>query len=183
MLRRTFLSMLAYAAVIAIAVSGVGIAATPDYTYKADTITVPLAIPEAQNVTPVYSDKELRCVQRTVFGEARNQSYAAQVAVAATLVSRSLSGSYPANLCEVAKQDSQYFGYSGGVALHNDIDAAAWDEAGAAAEHAVINYALLPEQYRAALYFRSGGGGISVAARKFKVLGRLDDLVFYGKSA
>jgi N-acetylmuramoyl-L-alanine amidase len=148
------------------------IAAPPTSLY-----TESIAIP-AHYDTPAFSDKEVRCVQRTVFGEARNQSYATQVAVAASIVNRSLSGNYANDLCAVAAQTSQYQGYSGGVALGNDIEAAAWDRAFAATDHALFGYASLPEQYRLSMFFHQ----VDVKpawSETYEVIGRLDSLIFY----
>jgi spore germination cell wall hydrolase CwlJ-like protein len=178
------IGLIFYALVIAAGLSGIATAADNGSSGPA-FVTMPLALPDAAD-TPAYSDSELRCVQRTVFGEARNQSYATQVAVAASVVTRSLSGTYPANLCEIVKQDHQYIGYSGGVSLSNDIEASAWDTAGAAARHAALDYGSLPEQYRQTMFFRTAGspGANDLASkRSYRVLGRLDSMIFYGKSA
>lgn len=137
-----------------------------------------VAIPSIAD-SPAFSEREVRCVQRTIFGEARNQSYPAQVAVGASIVNRSLSGSYPNDLCSVVSQTSQFKGYASGIFLPNDIEAAAWDKARIAAESATYGYASLPAEYRSTMYFRRVDEKVGWMS-KFKALGRLNDMVFYG---
>lgn len=145
--------------------------------------TVQLDLPENQP-TSLYSVAEVRCVQRTVFGEARNQKFAAQVAVAATIVNRSLAGTYPADLCRIVKQSDQYYGYSASVALTNDAEIAAWDSAVAATEYALYQYGSLPSNYRQALYFASDRSGVGwhATSKQLKTIGRLDGLIFYSEN-
>ena len=59
-----------------------------------NVVSASLELP-TYTVSPTFTAAEERCVQRMVFGEARNQTHATQVAVAATVVNRSLSGTYP----------------------------------------------------------------------------------------
>ena len=142
-------------------------------------IETAVAVPAVYDSQPAFSEREVRCVQRTIFGEARNQSYPAQVAVGASLVTRSLSGNYPSDLCSVARQASQFKGYASGIALPNDIEAAAWDQARMAAINATYGYGALPDEYRSTMFFRRADEKVGWM-NKFKVLGRLDDMVFYG---
>lgn len=102
-----------------------------------------------------WTKAELRCIARVVYNESRNQSELGQVAVATTLLNRSLSSKFPHyNVCDVAKQRGQY-AYSAVPSPRNAIDRAALVKAHAVAEYVTSNYGALPEEMRSFLYFNS----------------------------
>lgn len=138
---------------------------------------IDIAVP-TYNSAPAFTSTEQRCVQRMVFGEARNQAYSVQVAVAASVVNRSLSGTYPTDLCAVVAQSGQYKGYQRSITLPNDAEQVAWNTAANATSAALEGYGSLPADYRKSLYFHE----VNLAdwSRQYKPLGRLGNLIFYG---
>ncbi len=159
-------------------VAGVGMATTPLDAYPA-VYTTPLAIP-ASDSAPAFTSAEQLCIQRTVYGEARGEPFAAQVAVAASMVTRSLSGAFPSDICKVATQPGQYNGYNSTTTLRNEADARSWQTASAAVEVATMTYGSLPATYREVTYFDSGKVKTTWSADR-RVIGRLGTLIFYGK--
>lgn len=145
------------------------------------TSTYTLQLPSAAD-TPLFTNAERMCMQRVVYGEARSESFATQVAVAASMVTRSLTPGFPHDICKVALQFDQYKGYRTVIVLHTDTDLTAWDTAAAAVERASVYYAMLPDQYRQAVYFHDNTVKPAWHAQHV-LLGRLGNMTFYGKEA
>lgn len=62
----------------------------------------------SQTSIPSRIDAELRCLASTVYFEARGESLRGQLAVAHVVINRSESGRFPASLCGVVYQPSQF---------------------------------------------------------------------------
>lgn len=150
--------------------------ATPQ---EATTITVDLPIPPLPQKT--YTNREIQCVRNAVYGEARGQPPIVQVAVAATIISRSESGKYPRDLCKVVKQANQFQGYSSVITLHGEDAAEAWDMASQVAWYAADHYQTLPEWMRKSMYFHD----TSIKTNwhnSHKLIGKMGGLIFYAQS-
>lgn len=146
-------------------------------TPAASLRTIALELPAAQAVPAAWSEAELLCLTRMVYGEARNQPYAGQVAVAAVAVNRNLHGRGN-DLCTVVSEPGQFSGYRLWPVPFNLIERQAWDRAVLAAHQATEGYGTLPESYRTSFFFHSGSDP------RFKwanVKGRLGDHIFYGQ--
>ena len=143
----------------------------------AATISVPLELP-AQNLTPQFNDKEIQCLRNVVYGEARGEPRMTQIAVAATVINRSLNTAFPSDLCKVAKQKNQFHGYKAVIQLNNTGDVDAWDEALDVANFTASNYYRLPAGLQTALYFRSDGDRKSWSS-KFIIVAELGKMTFY----
>lgn len=118
-----------------------------------------LPIPPASATRDAWTDKEIVCLTRMVYGEARNQRFPGQVAVAAVAVNRSLEVQWPKDVCEVVRQRNQFTGYWAVGARPKRLSAEAaiaWKRAELAALWATEGYTALPASYRAVRYFQSG---------------------------
>lgn len=62
----------------------------------------------SQTSIPSRIDAELRCLASTVYFEARGESLKGQLAVAHVVINRAESGRFPASLCGVVYQPSQF---------------------------------------------------------------------------
>lgn len=147
----------------------------------AATTTYAIEVP-AVAMTPAFTVSERLCMQRVVYGESRGESYAAQVAVAASMVTRSLSGQFPGDICKVALQPNQYKGYKATIILHTDADLMAWSAAESAVERATTHYDTLPDEYRQVFYFHDTSE-TSTWHGQHHLLGKLGKIVFYGKGS
>lgn len=136
-----------------------------------------LSLPPAQ-ARHAFTDEERDCLARTVYGEAANQPLEGKVAVAAVLVTRSLKGAWPSDLCAVARQPAQFGGYREQVRLGNFLDRNAYHEAQVAALLAAERYGALPAQLRRATFFHEGK-----ARKRWQgqpMIAKIGDHVFYG---
>lgn len=81
----------------------------------------PLSGPESKP----YTEDELYCLARVVFGEAKGESGRGKQLVAMVVVNRALSSEYAGDLCKVVQQDQQFHGYSASMnlAVKGDFDA------------------------------------------------------------
>ena len=103
----------------------------------------------------VWSKDERECITRVVYNESRNQAELGQLAVAATLLNRSLSPKFSReDVCQLAKQRGQ-FAYVAIPSPKNATDRAALVKAAQVAEYVTSNYGALPEELRSYLYFNS----------------------------
>lgn len=117
------------------------------------TLTVELPLPAETPAPSPWSEAEIECLARTVYGESRNQPFNGQVAVAAVVVSRSLNPKWPKDLCAVVRQPKQFAGYWATKNPPTGNRSAAWESAFAAARLATEAYGALPESYRSVYYF------------------------------
>jgi len=123
-------------------------------------------IPEGRTVTKIdiesmpaqsngWTQSERQCIARVVYNESRNQSRAGQIAVAATLLNRSLSSKFSrTDVCDLAKQRGQY-SYRVKPNPKNSIDRAALVKANEISEYVTSNYGALSTEIRSFLYFNS----------------------------
>lgn len=141
--------------------------------------TVELSTPLERSELP-FTTREIECVRRTVYGEAKGEPYQVQLAVAATIVNRSLSANWPDDLCKVVRQPNQFQGYSSVITLYGDAEIEAWDTALQASIVATTFYGTLPLDYRRALYFHTAGKGDW--RKQHALLWTIGRMTFYGKS-
>lgn len=136
--------------------------------------TYVVELPKQQPKPPAWSEAEIECLARTIYGESRNQPYHGQVAVGAVVVARSLSPRWPSDLCAVVSQKGQFGGYyTAKIREHR-----AWEVALKAAQHATEGFPTLPESYRTSYFFRNATD--SSFDRFAKRKGKIADHFFYG---
>lgn len=104
-----------------------------------------------------YSDAEIQCVRKTVYGEASGQPFETQVAVAATIINRAIDTRWPDDLCDVVKQRFQFAGYHKRMPLDSRAKSDAWDFAAHVTIWTIAGYAALPAQTRRYRYFNTAG--------------------------
>lgn len=160
---------------ITLCVAGNATQASPSVARPLQTVSI--ALPEPVATPPAWSQAELGCLARMIYGEARNQPYAGQVAVAAVAVNRSLKARWAGDLCSVVKAKGQFQGYRDRVRPRNQVDTLAWEQALRAAQHATDGYGTLPKSYQSSYFFHAK------AAKGFDrwatPQGRIGDHVFY----
>lgn len=116
---------------------------------------------------PVYTDSEIETVARVVYGEARGEPFAGQVAVANVLVNRLESGKYGKSIWQVASAPNQF-------SVAGDTN----DECLKAAKYVMLyNIRPLPGN---TFYFRTSP---SRYWRTFKYYGRIGHHSFYTDGA
>ena len=67
--------------------------------------------------------RDLACIVKTVYGEARGESMKGQLMVANVIMNRVLSNKYPNSICEVVKQKNQFSVWNNGnfSIIHKNI--------------------------------------------------------------
>lgn len=160
-----------------VALLGVCLAALGSTQPATMVVTVPLALPAAE-ARRAFTEEERDCLARTVYGEAANQPQEGKLAVAAVVVTRSLKGAWPSDLCAVVRQPAQFGGYCEQVRLGNFLDRNAYHEAQVAALEVTERYGALPAQLRRATFFHEGK-----ARKRWQgqpMIAKIGDHVFYG---
>ena len=74
-------------------------------------------------------DAEMECLAGAIYFESKGEPLAGQLAVAEVIINRAKSGRYPATLCGVVKQPSQFSFVRGGRMPRIDKDSPAWRKA------------------------------------------------------
>lgn len=140
-------------------------------------VEVALDIPALAEVqTPVFTEREVRCLTQMIYSEAGGEVYAGKVAVAASAVTRSLKAQWPDDLCKVVNQKNQ-FTTRATLRKLNDIERKAWAESRQAAIDATQGYGALPASYRRSVFFSSGKGAQFTAWAD--VVGKVGNHTFY----
>lgn len=116
-------------------------------------------------------DKEVNCLAKTIYHEARGEPVSGQRAVALVTINRTLHPKFPSSICEVVYQKAQYSWTSMGVKVK---DKEAWEKAKDIAYHTLNDYDNL-KSFKA-LYFHSKQ--VAPAWGK-KVVARIGNHVFY----
>lgn len=83
------------------------------------------------------TDAEMECLAGTVYFESKGESLAGQLAVAEVVINRSQSGRFPATICGVVFQKSQFSFVRGGKMPAINKDSKAWRNAVAIAHIAI----------------------------------------------
>lgn len=89
-------------------------------------------------------DTEMECLAGAIYFESKGEPLAGQLAVAEVVINRSRSGRYPATLCGVVKQPSQFSFVRGGRIPSAPKDSALWRKAVAIAHIAINDLATSP---------------------------------------
>ena len=139
--------------------------------------SVPLPLPRAEAPARAWSEAEVGCLARTIYGEARDQPVEGQVAVAAVVVARSLHPKWPKDLCAVVTQRGQFAGYRSTVRCPNRIECAAYAKAVEVARMTTEGFYRLPKQYQRVYYFHEGTQ--PRFSQWAKVEGRIGHHIFY----
>lgn len=83
------------------------------------------------------SNKELICLARNIYHEARGEAYKGQLAVAIVTLNRVKSKKYSNSICGVVYQHKQF---SWTLNKNKITDRAAWDKAIHVAQYAIVKY-------------------------------------------
>lgn len=118
------------------------------------TTTVFLPVPDIVS-TPAYTERELYCVARTVFGEARGESVYGKHLVAMVIVNRAIRSSGPTSLCAVTSAKSQFAGAEVSLDLNTPGKFSAFMECVQVARKTLENYVYFPTEEKDILYFHS----------------------------
>lgn len=110
------------------------------------------ALVDAQ-VMPAQLDAETQCLAGAVFFESKGETLAGQLAVARVVINRSKSGRFPASLCGVVYQPSQFSFIRGGRMPSVNTDSRDWREAVAIAQIALTGS--WDSEVEGALYFHA----------------------------
>ncbi|WP_422513079.1 cell wall hydrolase [Sphingomonas sp. 3-13AW] len=101
---------------------------------------------------PDRRSRELDCLARTIYFEARGEPLEGQLAVAHTVLNRTRSDSFPDSICAVVRQPSQFSFVRGREIPEVDATSKAWRTAIAVALLAKKGW---PSRARKALYFHA----------------------------
>lgn len=123
------------------------------YTPRHSTATTQVEVPDRIEA-PAFFAHEVSCLTRIVYNESRNQPRLGQVAVAATVINRSLSAKFKErDLCAVVGAKRQFANHE--PVIRNKIDAQSMQRAEQIAKYAIENYGALDPSMREFLYFNS----------------------------
>jgi len=150
--------------------------------YATISIPVPPAVPlptlsEAVETSalPARNTREMECLARTVYFEARGDGLEGQLAVARTVINRTRSDLFPDSICGVVRQRSQFSFVRDRVIPEVDRETPAWRKAVAIATLARKGW---PSRAGAALFFHAPS--VSPDWRwKRPSLGRIGAHLFY----
>lgn len=122
---------------------------------------------------PATLDPELRCLAGTVYFESRGESLSGQLAVARVVINRAESGRFPASLCGVVHQRSQFSFVRGGK-MPAVREGKQWSNAIAIAQ--IARDGKWKNQAQGALFFHARY--VSPGWRKTRVA-QIDNHIFY----
>ncbi|MEK6749264.1 MAG: cell wall hydrolase [Pseudomonadota bacterium] len=97
-------------------------------------------------------DKEINCLAKNIYHEARGEPDVGQLAVALVTMNRVYSGRYPNTVCEVVWQAGQ-FSWTNDDYSDETIDNMSWGKAYILASMVFKKYATLRDETKGALYY------------------------------
>ena len=133
-----------------------------------------LAALVAATPRPATIDPELRCLAGAVYFESRGESLVGQLAVAHVVINRAQSGRFPASLCGVVHQPSQFSFVRGGKMPAIREATTLWSNAVAIAQ--IARDGSWKNQAPGALFFHARS--VSPGWRKTRVA-QIDNHIFY----
>lgn len=122
------------------------------YQPSAKLVTTALQTP-AYKPTSIFSEQEVECMSRTVYGESRGESAKGQVMVAMSIASRALDGRWPSDVCKVVSQPGQFKAYNVKVR-----DKEAYSTAKELSQLVAYNFFNAPKALQEVRHFHSGSG-------------------------
>ncbi|WP_077145753.1 cell wall hydrolase [Sphingopyxis sp. KK2] len=133
-----------------------------------------LAALVAATPRPATLDPELRCLAGAVYFESRGESLVGQLAVAHVVINRAESGRFPASLCGVVHQPSQFSFVRGGKMPAIRESSTLWSNAVAIAQ--IARDGSWKNQAPGALFFHARH--VSPGWRKTRIA-QIDNHIFY----
>ena len=118
--------------------------------------------------------REMQCLASAIFYEARSESLAGKLAVARVVINRSQSGRFPASICGVVTQPSQFSFVRGGRIPSVSPSARNWSDSVAIARIAMTDG--WESQAEGALYFHARRVAPGWGHQK---LAQIDNHIFY----
>lgn len=128
-----------------------GTAFTPESIEPVDIV-----VDEIVEEVFVIDEKELNCLQKNIYFEARNQGAAGMKAVAAVTLNRVDDPRFPQSICSVVYQPRQFSWANRGdrePRLRNSIERDAWEKAGSIARKAMLG--VMTHEVDKAQYFHT----------------------------
>lgn len=153
---------------------------SPDNMKHPASFVVPLVedVEEVVPPHPILDDRQLACLQKNVYFEARGEGRAGMRAVANATMNRVKDPRFPKTVCDVVYQPSQFSWtrYNPRVNLTSPGNRAAWETAGEVAEKAIIG--TLVNNVGSAQYFHAKHVNPSWS-RRFNLVATVNSHVFY----
>lgn len=126
-----------------------------DYDAKINkVVSYELPLPIQPESAP-YSEDELYCLARVVYGEAKGESERGKHLVAMVVINRAISGGYPADVCKVVNEDQQFHGYTAAMNLAVRADFDAFLESYTVARDTFNDYVYEPTTEKNILWFHA----------------------------
>ena len=143
-----------------IGVSLVGLIAYEGINYKLDQLKA--AELQASPITAEMRDKQLDCLAKNIYHEAKGEPFEGKVAVAQVTINRAASGQFPSDICKVVYQKNvvyekvlcQFSWYCDQAAMAKPKNTAAYKESQIVARQVLLEDFRLPS-LKNALYFHA----------------------------
>lgn len=116
--------------------------------------TIDLPLPKLAT-KPSYTEKELYCVARTVYGEARGESDYGKHLVAMVIINRAISSRKQSSLCQITSAPNQFVGAGVSVSLNNEAAFRSFMRSVDISRETLDRYVYYPTEEKALLYFHS----------------------------
>lgn len=123
-------------------------------THAKSTITIDLPLPQLK-AESAYTEKELYCVARTVYGEARGESDYGKHLVAMVIVNRAMRSKKQVSLCQITSAPNQFAGAGVNVSLNNEAAFKSFMRAVDISRETLDRYVYYPTEEKTLLYFHS----------------------------
>jgi spore germination cell wall hydrolase CwlJ-like protein len=168
---------------------GVGLLLSATYTSKSlssDFFDYEEPIKEEVVSITKYSQKDINCLAKNIYYEARNESFEGKVAVAQVTINRTNSPKYPAGICEVVYQKTKKDGVTicqfswTCLKQYAKMDEYMWEEAKFIAHKVLTDgYSHAKLAKSNALYFHSKY--INPGWNRKYIIAQIGNHIFYGR--
>lgn len=143
-----------------VGISLVGLIAYKGISYKLDQLKA--AELQASPITAEMRDKQLDCLAKNIYHEAKGEPFEGKVAVAQVTINRAASGQFPSDICKVVYQKNvvyekvlcQFSWYCDQAAVAKPKNTAAYKESQIVARQVLLEEFRLPSLNKA-LYFHA----------------------------
>lgn len=139
-----------------------------------EAISIELELPDPEPRS-ILSEKEIGCLARTIYGEARGEPDIGQVLIGFSVIDRTLDSRWPGDACDVVRQKSQFSGYW----KANMKDKASVEESYRLARISAEEYWNAPKQLKGLFYFTSAKEPSKFHRSKRKIV-TIGNHTFYG---
>jgi len=124
-------------------------------------------------------DKELECLTKNLYFEARGEGFVGEMAVALVTLNRVASKTYPDTICEVVYQPKQ-FSWANDLTITKPRDEAAWLQSREVARYIMAGYTVFSEVEDDELVMHYHAVQVEPYwARDMDLIGRIGNHLFY----